>query len=218
MVQKTSKELRKRSARRRAFGGNIAEFGPALLVLFLVIIFPLLNLMGFACGVATATLIANQCACSASVSQTYTDALTAASNTAMALITSPLGKFAGLQPLNGYQGSGVDLYVAATNTTSNKTTVYGPNTAVPGPIDTSTYIYEYEARVNYAIGPFLSMAGNPFVGNIPMIGKPANFQLTVQKSAEYPDGLTGGGAAAGAASGGGGAGSGTGSGTSASAG
>ena len=178
---------------RKASGANIAEFAPAIFVLFLVILFPLINLLAIASGFATATLIANQCATAAAVSQTYNDALNSMSNTALTLTSSPLGKFAGLQPMSGYgyQGCGVDLYVAVTNVGSNSITVYGPNTPLAGPIDTTNNIYEYEARVSYAIGPFLSMAGTPIFTNVPGLGKPADFQLAVQKAAEYPYGLVG---------------------------
>jgi hypothetical protein len=171
----------------------MAEFAPALFIFLILILFPFINLFGYLCGVATAQLIANQCATAAAVSQTYPDALTATTDTAVQLTNSILGQFGRLQPVGGYKGTGVDVYVAVTNIGSNITTIVGPNQPVPGPIDTTNNIYEYEAQVTYNVGPFISMAGLPIVGQLPMLGKPAQFIFAVQKAAEYPDGLVGNG-------------------------
>ncbi|PWT95705.1 MAG: hypothetical protein C5B53_11010 [Candidatus Melainabacteria bacterium] len=171
----------------------MSEFAPALFVFLVLIFFPFLNLFGYLCGIATAALIANQCATAAAVSQTYDDAINNCSDTAMALSGSCLGKFANLQAVGGYKGTGVDVFVAVTNMGSNTTSVFGPNQPISGTVDTTNNIYEYEAQVNYNVGPFISMAGIPLVSEIPMLGKPAQFTFSVQKAAEYPNGLTGGG-------------------------
>ena len=178
------------SLRRKSRGAaSLAEFAPALFVFLVLIFFPFLNLFGCLCGVATAALIANQCATAAAVSQTYQDALTATSDTAVQLTNSCLGRFAHLQAVGGYRGCGVDVFVAVTNISSNATTTYGPNQPVTAPVDPQNNIYEYAAQVNYNIGPFLSMAAVPIVNDLPMVGKPLNFTFAVQKAAEYPDGL-----------------------------
>lgn len=170
----------------------MSEFAPALFVFLVLIFFPFLNLFGYLCGIATAALIANQCANAAAVSQTYDDAVTNCSDAAMALSNSCLGKFVHLQAVGGYRGTGVDVFVAVTNMGSNTTNVFGPNQPISGTVDTTNNIYEYEAQVNYNVGPFISMAGIPLVGDIPMLGRPAKFTFSVQKAAEYPSGLTGG--------------------------
>jgi hypothetical protein len=168
----------------------MAEFAPALFVFLVAIFFPFLNLFGYICGVATATLIANQCATAAAVSQTYAEALNSTSNTAVQLANSGLGKFSRLHAVGGYKDSGINIYVAVTELATNSTTFYGPNQPLNVPIDTIKNIYEYEAQVNYSVGPFLSMEGIPMFKDVPMLGKPAAFSFTVQKAAEYPDGLS----------------------------
>jgi hypothetical protein len=178
--------------RRNREGSTLAEFGPALFLFFIAVFFPAINLLGFALGVATAELIADRCAIAAADEQTYGEALDAACHTAVQLNNSPLGKFAGLKPVNGYNGSGVDLYIATTNLSSRKTTVCGPDIPLKDKLDTTGNVYEYEAQVNYAIGPLLSMSQLPFVKDIPIIGKPASFSYTVEKAAEHLDGLSAG--------------------------
>jgi hypothetical protein len=180
----------------------MSEFAPALFVFLMLTFFPFLNLFGYLCGIATAALIANQCANAAAVSQTYDDAMSNSSGTALALSSSVLGKFANLQAVGGYQGSGVDVFVAVTNIGSNTTNVFGPNQPISGIVDTTNNIYEYEAQVNYNVGPFISMAAIPIVSDIPMLGKPAQFTFAVQKAAEYPNGLTSGGSPSGNGGGG----------------
>jgi hypothetical protein len=152
--------------------------------------FPFINLFGYLCGVATAALIANQCANAAAVSQTYHDAAAACPAAAIQLNSSCLGQFAHLQPVGGLTGSGVNIYISVTNIGSNTTTTYGPNQPLSGSADTSNNIYEYEAQVSYNVGPFISMSAVPIVSQIPMLGKPAPFTFAVQKAAEYPDGLS----------------------------
>jgi hypothetical protein len=175
---------------RNSHGSGLAEFGPALFLFFAVVFFPVINLLGFAFGVATAELIADRCAVAAADEQTYSDALDAACSTAVQLNNSPFGRFAGLKPVNGFKGSGVDLYVATTNVSSKQTKVCGPDVPIKEKIDTTGNVYEYEAQVNYAIGPVLSMGHLPFIKDIPIIGKAGSFSYTVQKAAEHPDGLS----------------------------
>jgi len=170
-------------------GSNLAEFAPALFIFLILILFPFLNLFGYVCGVSTVTLIANECATAASVSPTFGGALVASSDTAMRLADSPLGKFSHLQPVAGYNGTGLDVYIAITDIASQAVTLYGPNKPLAGAADTSRKIYEYQARVNYTIAPFMNMAGIPLVRDIPILGRPAQFTFTVHKAAEYPDGL-----------------------------
>ena len=71
------KAFRGRPRSRNQYGGGAttAEFAPALLIFFLVILFPLINLIMFAAGVGTAYLAAKQAASRASTQSTYTEAL-----------------------------------------------------------------------------------------------------------------------------------------------
>lgn len=175
---------------KRGSGSQIAEFGPALFIFFVLVFFPLVNLFAYTVGVATATLIAHQCSTAAAVSQTYADALTATSATAQNLSGSVLGQFARLTPKGGYAGCGVDLYILVTNLGSNTTKSYGPNQPLNIPIDTTNNIYEYQVQANYIINPLFNMSGIPLVSNVAMLGQAVRFVTVTQKAAEYPESLT----------------------------
>jgi hypothetical protein len=192
--------IRRISRRRGGAGGSsLNEFAPALFVFFFLAVFPMLNLIGVAIGVATISLVAQKTVQAAANSSSYSQALTALQTTANNMMGTGFAKFAKLKPIGGFGGCGADLYVIATKFTggSNTTKLYGPDTPVPSPLDTTNYVYEYQVRANYTVMPFINMSGIPFVNTVPGIGSPTNFSWAAHSSVEYPDGLTSGSAAAG---------------------
>jgi hypothetical protein len=183
--------------RMRIQKGSIAEFGPSLIVFLLIILFPIINLVGFACAAATVGFISRQTAHQAAVSPSYAVALKAVEREATFMANSCFGKFARLDPIGGVHGCGTDLYVHRTDVKTGEITTYGPNKSCPPPIDKNKYVYEYTTRVNYIVGPFVSMAKAPFVGDIPLVGKPASLNWFTSRLVEYPEGLVGSGFASG---------------------
>ncbi len=180
---------RRRVSKRRLGSANSAEFGPAMIVLFLVILFPLINLISIATGASTIYFLTKESASKASNSTTYADALKAAEQAAVKISTSGFGKFAKLNPVAGYNGSGIDLYVSDTNISSLTTNSYGPNTPPPIAVNTNTNLYSYDVRATYDMGPFVNMGSVPFVADIPGVGKPARLSFLASSPAEHPEGI-----------------------------
>ncbi len=174
---------------KRSQSGNLSELPIALFVLFILMAFPLLNLLGLVTGTGIACLIAHQAASRASTYQRYDGALSAMSTEANNLLTTGFASFAHMTPVGGYAGSGADLYVLATNYRGGGSKSFGPNQPVQAVIDPSTWLYECNVRVKYQIGPVISMSGTPFIGDIPGLGKPAIITFEDNRAAEYPMGL-----------------------------
>src|SRR5438477_6721795 len=91
--------------RRTRGSASLAEFGPALFVFFLFILFPMIDLLGVATGFATVNFIATQAAAAASVSSDYDAAMSAAMQKVQTLSSSGFGAFAKLVPSGGYNNS-----------------------------------------------------------------------------------------------------------------
>lgn len=177
--------------------GNMAEFPVALFILVLVGVLPLLNMLFVGVSAACVYLCAMQTSSQASTQKTYTEALTATESEMASFNSSAFANFARLAPVGGYNNSGVDLYVQKTSVdVGNATELIGPNTPITGPIDKNLYIYEYAAKVNYDVTPFIKMDGLPFLADIPGLGQNFRLTMTAHKAAEYPQGLVGAGAVA----------------------
>ncbi len=174
---------------KRSTTGNMSELPLALLMLFILMMFPLIDLVGLATGASIGFLIAHQAASRAASHQRYDSALTAMSTEANNFLTTGFANFAHMEPVGGYDGSGADLYILATNYRSGGIKAFGPNQPVPEAIDPSTCLYEFNVRVKYKIGPVISMANAPFISEIPGLGKPATLTFEDNRAAEYPIGL-----------------------------
>jgi hypothetical protein len=190
-------------------GSGLAEFGPAMWLFFIVFLFPLFNLVQFACGVATVALIARQAAQACASSPDYNTGLAAARTTAQNMANSGFGKFACLKPANQY---GISVYIGQTNVASGVHTDSAADTPLTTPVDTTNNIYEIETKCLYDVGPMLPMQGFPFIGDIPLIGKAYRLGFSGERAVEFPDGLTtvGNATGSGGASGGSGSGGATG--------
>jgi hypothetical protein len=172
----------------------MAEFAPALFIFFLIILFPLIDLMGLAVGSATITLLARQAAVRAANASNYDEACDNVQTEAVSMTNSGFGKFAKLKPMGGAKGCGVDLYVKRTDITTNATDACGPNQECPAPIDSTKYIYEYSTSATFGVGPFVNLSSVPFIGNVPGIGQPAVMTMVYHMAVENPSGLVGAGA------------------------
>lgn len=171
-------------------GGSTAEFGPVLFVFFLIILFPLINLIMFAAGIGTAYLAAKQAASRASTQSTFTEALTVVQQESTYFVSSGFGQFAKLRPVGGAGGSGMDLSVVATPYpgpgSSTESTV---NTPMPSAADPDANTYEYKVTATFDIGPFTDLSAVPWIGGVPGLGPPARMNFVATGSAEFPEGL-----------------------------
>src|SRR5262245_14537088 len=96
-----SRNLFRRKRNQVGSGGAAAEFAPALIIFFLVILFPLINLIMFATGYGTGYLCAKQCASRASTQNTFTDALNVVQQESATFVASGFGQFTKLAPIGG---------------------------------------------------------------------------------------------------------------------
>ncbi|MBK9142365.1 MAG: hypothetical protein IPM23_07715 [Candidatus Melainabacteria bacterium] len=181
----------KRQVRSNEGAALTAEFAPALFVFFLIILFPLINLIGMATGASVVYFVAGQTAISAGNAASYASALDQVQSTANTLTSSGFGQFARLQPVGGYNGCGVDLYTTQTSVTSSNVVTSEPNTPLAVNPDTSNNLYSYDTVATYDVGPFVNMGAMPFIGGIPGVGRPARLTFSASRNIEHPDGLTG---------------------------
>lgn len=175
----------------------MSEFPVVLFILFLIVLFPLINLLGICMSGVSAYLITMQSAQAAAHANTFNEGLTAAVQSAQNMATTGIAKFAKLSPIGGASNSGITLYVEAINTSTSQIKLYGPDTPVTPPIDPVNCIYEIEAIGTFQAKPFMAMPGMPFVGNVPGIGQPFPFAFRCKRAVENAVGLAGPGTLAG---------------------
>lgn len=174
--------------------GSLHEFAPAIFILLLLFLVPLLDLAGLAVGYGTVFFICLQSASTASTQTNFDGSLNALERCAGTLNQSGLARFSRLQPVAGYRGLGSDIFIDVTNWRAGHTSAsFGPNTPIPPPIDVSTNMYQFNVRSTYDVGPLLAISGLPVLGDVPGLGRPARITVAVQRQAEYPLGLAGSG-------------------------
>lgn len=191
--QQLKSVLHRRGKHRRMDNGSIAEFPAALATLFFLLAFPLINLCFLGTAAACIYLSAVQTAISASYSQTFESALAAVSKDANYINTSGFARLVKMRPVNGYNGTGIDLFVQSTGLASGSQ-LYGPNTPVPGKVDTAANIYEYVSSATYEVSPFIDLSAIPPLRAVPGLGKPALLNMRAFRACEFPLGLSGPGA------------------------
>jgi uncharacterized membrane protein len=174
---------------RFAFGSTLAELPLTLTILIFFVVMPLIDLVGLATGACTAYLLAHETASRASQQRRYADAVDSIQTTAATFNQSGLSRFAKMVPVGGYGGSGVDLYVDASNFRTNMTNRFGPNSPVPAPIDLSSWVYECTTQATFEIGPTIDLSFVPFLGLVPGLGKPALLTYYASRAAEHATGL-----------------------------
>jgi len=183
---------RRKPAKSRISGASVAEFGPVLVFFVLIVIIPLLNLLAFVTGYACVSTTCQTCAADAANSTTFDEALTNVKKRSLAMVDSSLAKFARVKPRGGYQGCGVDIFIATTKLADpNSGHFYGPNTGLPPntSANAAANIYEYTVRSSYDVGPLMDLSAVPLVGNLPLIGQPVNLANQASRAAEHVDAL-----------------------------
>jgi hypothetical protein len=168
--------------------GHILEF-VITLGIFLLLIFPFLNLLTIATSYATICLLTQQCVSQAAKQHTYQEALKVASNESQSWLNSPFASFAKLSAVSGYRNSGIDLYVEATDFRTTKVTSFGPNKPIPSPLDPQTFVYELAAASSFEVKPFVDMSKIPVLGGIAGLGQPITLNYRCAKAAEHIAGL-----------------------------
>lgn len=173
----------------RKSSGLIAEFAPALCVLLFLALMPMLDLMALAVGAGITYMMAMQVASQASKQQTFTTALTAAVQESGKFSHSGFANFTKLVPVGGYQQSGANLYVVADSFRNSGVHTFPANMPATPPVDPSTFVYEYQAKVACDVGPLIVMSGIPWINHVPGLGVPARLTFSSFRAAEFPDGV-----------------------------
>lgn len=181
----------KRLQRRNQIGASAttAEFAPALIIFFLVILFPLINLIMVATGAGTAYLAAKQCASRAGTQATFTEARNVVVQESGIFVASGFGQFAKLAPIGGISGSGITLRVVSTPYGGGAPTVHPANSPLAAAATPDTNTYEYRVDANFNIGPFMNLSSLPWIGGVPGLGPPMQMNFTATASTEFPEGL-----------------------------
>ncbi len=174
---------------RKRSSGNISEFGVAVFIYLMMIVFPFINLFGLASGAAVLLMTAHEAASSSASQRRYADCLTAMKTDVSSFENGNFGKFVKMHPVGGYSGSGADLFIDASSFVGSASKRFGPNTAVPPPIDLTSNVYECTVRLNCEVGPLLDLSFVPFLGGIAGLGKPVLLSMSASRAAEYPRGL-----------------------------
>lgn len=175
--------------RRQHGASGLNEFALVFLVL-MMIVFPLINLCGLACGYATLALATFRGVTRAAAAPNYEASLDGMEEDVSQIATTGLGRFVKLKAAGGFRACGSDLYTVSTSIYNNSSTSFGPNVPPPPPINSTDHVYEFQCRTVFDVGPIVSMASVPLVSSVPGLGKPARLTCAWNASVEHPLGLT----------------------------
>jgi hypothetical protein len=176
--------------RNRNASGNITELPMAMFALFLLFAFPLINLVSLVLAYAAVWYISFQSALVASTQPDFDSSLSALVKKTADLNGGGLTSMLKMTAVNGYKACGTDLYVDAVDfMDSTKDQKFGPNKAVPPPIDLTNHFYEFTADSTYSIEPFVDLSAVPLLASVPGIGSTATLSAKVKRCAEFPQGL-----------------------------
>src|SRR3990167_1355551 len=92
-------------------GSSASEFGPALFILFVIVLLPMLSLITFIAGVATVYFATNYAAREAGTSTTRFLARQNMRKARDQIIDGPFGKFCNMVPVGGDQDKGMTFRI-----------------------------------------------------------------------------------------------------------
>lgn len=131
-------------------GSSIAEMGPVLLVLFVVVLFPLVGLFSFIDGVAILALAANVGARNAAPTTTRTQAIAQVAQVRDQLLTGGFASFGGITPND--RGLTLSVLEIQGNGAGTTKSFSGTTPVSPAP-DVTKNVYLYQVTAKYDIKP-----------------------------------------------------------------
>ena len=185
--QSQGSSARKDQTHTRNSRGTIAEFGPALVLFFGLLLIPSLTLIRFGLSTTAIYFILGRAADSAAQAPTYDQAKQKANGVFLALINSPIGTFSGLKV---DRIKSVKLYIDERILASGEANVFGPDQFVSKQIYPAINTYEYEVRASYSFPPLLPASALPLVEKVPLLGEATIITVKAVRPIEYPDGLS----------------------------
>jgi Flp pilus assembly protein TadG len=171
--------------RRRRMGSAMADTPAVLWVLFVLILFPLIDLAAVGMRYTFMLTSSREAAMAASRAKTFF-ADTSASDRSARNIANQVAR-ATASRFNGLTISAVNTSILETNLSTNSVNRY--QTPLAAPADVDDYLYAYETTVVGTVEPLVRYRG-PVFGNIPGLTGPINVSITSQKMCENTQGLT----------------------------
>ncbi len=177
---------------RRERGSQLAEFGPAMWIFFIIILIPLVDLMSFVAGVGTVLAVAELTARKSASARTFTEAINVMNQT-----EDDLAGFRGFAKMvaSGAGPRGVTIQVMSNSTSAaaGAPTIFAPPPVANRiPTDRATLdttIYHYQVTAAYDVQPLFNFSGFPLLGAIPGLGTPVPVTYVSSAVVEHPDGL-----------------------------
>lgn len=163
--------------------GSTAEFAPVLLVLFVIVLFPLINFFGTAIGYA------NACAMSIRWASIAAGATGMESGTALVERDSSRSMQTGLASLVKLNLTSIRVYGIRTHIMNGSVEYIGPKKRANPPLNTTDYVYEYMTKAEFEQQPFVSMSSVPGLMKIPGLSAPFKYTLSQMRAVEHLEGL-----------------------------
>ena len=171
--------------RRRSYGGNLAEFAPVLMILFIFILLPMIAIISYLEGIAAVAYLTHVAVRQAATAGTASQAVATMENIRAQLLGTNndtfLASFAGLRAT---AGNGLTLQVIQTeNTTGATTTKTVPLGGAPpadpttDPLTNGNFLFQYQCDANFTSHPLFT----------PLDQLPTCWTATCQ--VEHPEGL-----------------------------
>lgn len=162
---------------RTSKGGSIAEFGPVLFILLVVVFLPLVGFFSFASGCATlyfATITASR---NAMPALTGTDAMTNTTNTFNQIISGPFGTFGGIGTSTNSPALSLVTRSVTTGDTVSETPGTGSKPFAGVSVNSTNNFYQYKVTSTNTIKPLFYPGG------------PITMSFTDIVTVEHPEGL-----------------------------
>lgn len=147
----------------------MAEFAPALFILFVVVLLPLISIFSYIDATATLYFATSAAARAAAAAPNIDIAASKIKEKSTGIIGGPLGSFANLSPRDG---SGMKLTIIQISIADKQIVPFQM------PIDTNKFMYEYHVSAKYAASPIFYP------------GQPIGMQCEASSFVEHPEGLS----------------------------
>jgi hypothetical protein len=167
----------------RSHNGSTAEFAPALLVLFVIMVFPLIDLLAVAVGYADAWVLSVRWASIAAGSTGIE------SGTSLVERDCTKSMQTGLANLVKLSVPDIRVYGVRTKVMDGSVEYIGPRERANPPLNTTDYVYEYMTKAQFEQQPFVTMGGLPGLQSVPGLGAPFKYTLSQMRAVEHLEGL-----------------------------
>lgn len=182
--------------KRKTKGHSIAELGPALFLVLLIMILPMACLASLGIRYTLMFYAVRQAAREASKSTQFIVNQSAYQKSARNRAQEVMNLFANSSGGNGLRLIACNTYADIMNISSGTTQRYGPSSAVPAAvvIDPATQVCNYTVQVDAEIRPLFEAAGNGAgwfgtAAGVPGLTRPFPVRMVSASMVEKPEGL-----------------------------